>query len=135
MKYRILSISYDPSLLTTRHMILEKSGYEVSSALGFAEALEICQNRHDFDLVLMGHSMPQKDKIALYNELRPACPAPLLSILRYGDSPIPQAKYSVRANDGPEALLEAVRDALEKPDTETRASSSTAGESRPEDFA
>lgn len=116
MKYRILSISYDPSLLTTRQMILEKAGYEVSSALGFAEVLEICQNRHDFDLVLMGHSMPQKDKIALYDALRPNCPAPLLSILRYGDSRIPQAQYSVRANDGPEALLEAVRDALERPE-------------------
>ncbi|HKV94662.1 MAG TPA: response regulator [Candidatus Angelobacter sp.] len=112
MKNRILSISYDPSLLTTRHWILEQAGYEVLSALGFAEALEACQTRHDFDLVLMGHSMPQKDKMALFDALKQNCEAPLLSILRHGDSPIPHATYAVEANDGPEALLEAVKKVL-----------------------
>lgn len=108
---RILSISYDESLLRTRHWILERAGYEVSSALGFDDALEVCKTRHDFDLVLMGHSMPQKDKKALFEALRPNCKAPLLSILRHGDSPIPEAEYAVEANDGPEALVETVNKA------------------------
>jgi len=82
MKKRILSISYDPSLLQTRHWILEQAGYEVSSAFGFAEAVEVCQTRHDFDLVLMGHSMPQKDKMALFEALRANCKAPLPSLLK-----------------------------------------------------
>lgn len=112
MKKRIFSISYDPSLLSTRQWMLENAGYEVSSALGFAEALEVCQTKHDFDLVLMGHSMPQKDKIALFEALKSKCSAPLLSILRHGDSPIPQATYAVDSNDGPEALMEAVDKAL-----------------------
>jgi CheY-like chemotaxis protein len=112
-KKHILSISYDQSLLVTRQLILEQHGYEVSSAFGFAEAMEICSSRHDFDLVLMGHSMPQKDKKALVDAMRPNCKAPLLSILRHGDSPIPQANYSVEANDGPDALVEAVRSAFE----------------------
>lgn len=112
MKKHILSISYDESLLVTRRMILEQAGYDVSSAFGFAEALEICSTRHDFDLVLMGHSMPQKDKKALFNALRPKCGAPLLSILRHGDSPIPEANYHVEADDGPSALVDAVDAAL-----------------------
>jgi CheY-like chemotaxis protein len=116
MKKRILSISYDPSLLQTRHWILEQAGYEVSSAFGFAEAVEVCQTRHDFDLVLMGHSMPQKDKMALLEALRANCKAPLLSILRHGDSPISQAEYAVEANDGPDALVEAVYNALGRPE-------------------
>ncbi len=112
MKKRILSVSYDHPLLVTRQLILEQAGFDVSSAYGFAEALEICKTRHDFDLILMGHSMPQKDKIALIAALRSKCRTPLLSILRHGDSPIPQADYSVDSNDGPAALLEAVKAAL-----------------------
>jgi CheY-like chemotaxis protein len=112
MKKHILSISYDQPLLLTRQMILEQADFLVSSAFGFAEALEICQTQHDFDLILMGHSMPQKDKMALIAALRPKCQAPLLSILRHGDSPIPQASYSVDSADGPVALLAAVYEAL-----------------------
>jgi CheY-like chemotaxis protein len=96
---------------------LGNAGYEVSSVLGFAQSLDICKTKHDFDLVLMGHSIPQKDKIALFNALRLSCRAPLLSILRPGDSPIPNAEYAVEAHDGPEALLEAARGALERAGT------------------
>ena len=112
MKKHILSVSYDQPLLVTRQLILEQAGYDVSSAFGFAEAMEVCKTRHDFDLILMGHSMPQKDKTALLAALRPECQAPLLSILRHGDAPISQASYSVDSSDGPDALLAAVKDAL-----------------------
>jgi CheY-like chemotaxis protein len=112
MKKHILSISYDQPLLVTRQMLLEQAGYLVSSAFGFAEALEICNTQHDFDLILMGHSMPQKDKMALIAALRPKCKAPLLSIKRHGESPIPQAEYSVDSNDGPVVLLAALKEAL-----------------------
>lgn len=97
-------------MLKTRQWILEQAGYEVLSALGFAAALEVCQTRHDFDLVLMGHSMPQKDKIALFEALKTK--ASLLSILRPGELPIPHATHAVEASDGPEALLEAVKRVL-----------------------
>ena len=88
------------------------AGYDVTSVFGFAAAMEICSTRHDFDLILMGHSMPQKDKMALIDVLRPQYPAPLLSILKHGDSPIPQASYSVDSHDGPTALVDAVNAAL-----------------------
>jgi CheY-like chemotaxis protein len=82
MKKHVLSVSYDQPLLVTRQLILEQAGCVVSSAFGFVEAPEICKTRNDFDLILMGHSMPQKDKIALVEALRQNCMAPLLSMSR-----------------------------------------------------
>lgn len=112
-KKHILSISYDEPLLITRQLILEAAGYSVTSAVGFVAAMEFCTARHDFDLVLMGHSIPQKDQKALITALRPKCPAPVLSILRRGESPMPESDYSIDALDGPEVLLQAVKEALE----------------------
>jgi CheY-like chemotaxis protein len=113
MRKSILSISYDQPLLVTRKLLLEDAGYEVISAYGFVAAMETCISRQDFDLVLMGHSMPQKDKTSLIAALRVKCAAPLLSILKHGDSAIPEANYSVDSHDGPAALLKAVQAALE----------------------
>ncbi|HKD82521.1 MAG TPA: hypothetical protein VKH81_22720 [Candidatus Angelobacter sp.] len=113
MKKHILSISYDKPLLVTRQLLLERAGYAVISAFGFAEAMEACSADHDYDLILMGHSMPQKDKVILLLALRAVCSAPLLSILRHGQAPIPQASFYVNAQDGPAVLLEAVKAALE----------------------
>jgi CheY-like chemotaxis protein len=87
-------------------------GFEVFSAIGFAEALELCSARHDFDLILMGHSMPRKDKTALLAALRPNCKASLLSIRRHDDPPLPESDYSVDSFDGPHALLEMVTTVL-----------------------
>lgn len=49
MSRRILSVSYDASLLATRKMLLEQQGYSVSSALGFSKALAHC-HAGGFDL-------------------------------------------------------------------------------------
>src|SRR5258706_14975278 len=88
---RVLCISYDESLLLTRKMVLEQAGYDVSAALGFAEAMEACSNDPMFDVIVMGHSLPRKDKSALIAALRPGCKAPVLSIRRHGDLPLPEA--------------------------------------------
>ncbi len=110
MAPRILSISYDQALLATRQLLLEKAGYEVTSAIGFAEALEI-SDAH-FDLIIMGHSIPQKDKRAIIAELRKhGCHSPVLSLLRFGERPIPEAADGVDPYD-PERMLEKVKSLL-----------------------
>jgi CheY-like chemotaxis protein len=109
---RVLCISYDESLLLTRKMILEQAGYDVTAAIGFAEAIEHCSNDPVFDLVVMGHSMPRKDKTALIATLRPTCKAPILSIRRHGDPPLPEADASVDSLDGPAKLIEAVKSSI-----------------------
>lgn len=97
-------------------MLLEQAGYDVTAALGFAEAMEICSNGSTFDLIVMGHSMPRKDKSALVATLRPACKAPVLSIRRHGDLPVPEADASVDSFDGPAKLIAAVKSAIAAPD-------------------
>jgi DNA-binding response OmpR family regulator len=106
-KPRILSISYDPSLLLTRQAMLELAGYEVVSAEGFANALEKCPG--DFDLIILGHSIPQTDKRAIVAALHEhGCDAPLLSLLRQGENKIPEAAYAVDPHN-PRDLLDAVQ--------------------------
>jgi DNA-binding response OmpR family regulator len=112
MKKRILLISYEEILLHTWKMILEQAGFEVFPALGFAEALEICQVRCVCDLVIMGHSMPQKDQAALLAAVRLKCKAPLLSLRKHSEPSLPEAEYSVDSIEGPAALLAAVKKAL-----------------------
>ena len=118
-KPRILSISYDPSLLRTRQLMLEMAGYDVVSAEGFADALEHCTGR--FDLVIVGHSIPQKDKRAIVAELHQrGCDAPLLSLLRPGEGKIPEATYGIDPFL-PEQLLTSVKWILSGKDKARRA--------------
>ena len=108
--YRILSISYDRTLLITRRLMLEEAGYEVVSAEGFTEGLERCEP--NFDLIIMGHSIPQRDKQAIVAECRKrGCTAPVVSLLRFGEKPIPEAAYGLDPNN-PWELLEAIKQIL-----------------------
>jgi len=113
-KKRILCISYDESLLTTRKLLFERAGFDVVPAFGFTEASTICRNDPMFDLIVMGHSIPQADKIALVGLLRPNCTAPILSIRRAFEPSLQEADFYVSSTDGPEALIEAARNALKK---------------------
>ena len=109
MPKRILSISYDSVLLKTRQVLLEQAGYEVVSAVGFAEAIKHCAG--DFDRIIMGHSIPQEDKKAMLKEIhRHGCNAPLLSLLRVGEVPIPEATRGI--DPSPQRLIETVREIL-----------------------
>ena len=109
-KPRILSISYDSSLLFTREAMLKLAGYDVVSAEGFADAIEHCSGH--FDLIIMGHSIPQKDKRAMLAALNEhGCQAPLLSLLRHGESRISEATRSADPQDV-EGLLNTVKEML-----------------------
>ena len=112
MRKSVLSISYDSSLLTTRQMLLEQAGYTVTSALGFEEAMERCHSSQ-YDIVLIGHSIPRTEKSTLAAILRQHCDAPILSIRMQGDPPLAEADYSVQADEGPTILLAGVRAILE----------------------
>lgn len=107
----ILSISYDEPLLRTREWILKSEGFSVISACGFAEG-ENQARRGGFDLAIVGHSIPQRDKVALITEFKKHSRAPVLSLARHGDRPLPEADHSILASEGPEAFVVAVRHAL-----------------------
>lgn len=104
---RILSISYDLNLLRTRQMLLESLGYEVVSAEGFIEALEKCK-AGNYDLLIMGHSIPHPDKEALIAETKKQCNALVLSLRRNEES-MPDGAAEAVDPTRPDLLLEAVK--------------------------
>jgi DNA-binding response OmpR family regulator len=113
MSKRILSISYDRALLWTRELLLEQLGYEVVSAEGFAQAWEAAENgKSHFDLIILGHSIPPKDKNVIVRRMRDSCSCPILALLRPYESAVPEAALSIDAGD-PQAFLQAVREMLE----------------------
>ena len=81
---RILSVSYDESLLKTRQFMLEQCGYEVVSALGFTDSLKQCTEGGAFDLFLLGHSIPVNDKRVLVQAFRSHC-VTVVALKRVGE--------------------------------------------------
>jgi DNA-binding NtrC family response regulator len=109
-KPRILSITYDESLRDTRQMILEKAGYATTSALGFMDAQSLCRTG-GFDLVVIGHTLPTPDKLALIKIIKEESGTTVLCLRNPGVPVVPEADYSTDRTD-PEGLVEAVKTAL-----------------------
>jgi DNA-binding NtrC family response regulator len=109
MSKRILSVSYDPVLLATRQMLLKQRGHDIISALGFTDAVEQCQNS-DFDLFILGHSIPEKDKLHLIQAFKENCPAPIVSLERIGEHQVPCDFHA--SPDDPAKFVEVVDDIL-----------------------
>jgi DNA-binding NtrC family response regulator len=109
----ILSISYDESLLRTREWILRAAGFSVTSALGFTDAAAHCRDSA-FDLVIVGHSIPRKDKATLIETIRMHNHTRILSLRRPGEDAIPESDLSVESSEGPDTLLTAVKSVLGK---------------------
>jgi hypothetical protein len=111
-KKRILVISYDEALLVTRKLLFESAGFVVTSAYGRSEASRISRYDTMFDLVVMGHSVPQADKKKIVKLLKPKVNAPVLSIRKHYESPLPDADFSVSSDEGPGGLVTAAKLAL-----------------------
>ena len=107
----ILSISYDESLLRTREWLLRGAGFSVTSALGFTQAAAHCGNA-GFDLVVIGHSIPQSDRAALIQQVRTHNHTRILSLRRQGEEPVTDADHCVESSLGPDAFIAAVKTVL-----------------------
>ncbi len=98
-KARILCASWDEVLLRTRHMLLEREGYDVASAIGIA-ALQHCREGN-FDIFVLGHSIPTADQQQLAQEFRKHCTGAIISLRRgAGDPLVEQADYHLEADPG-----------------------------------
>jgi CheY-like chemotaxis protein len=122
-KKRILVISYDEALLRQRKETLEAAGFFVTSAYGFTEASSICRLDNSFDLIVLGYTLPRKDKIALIELIKTHCKAPILSIRKPHDPPLREAHFSIDSESEREILVAAAKLAL---GVETTKSSSSA---------
>lgn len=111
MTPRILSVSYDDSLLRTREMMLLGKGYEVVSCFGIDETLRHCR-KGNFDLFILGHSIPRTDKGQLVENFRRYCTAPIVSLRRNNEEVVPGADYY--AQPDPEPLMKLVGKILGK---------------------
>ena len=110
MSKRILSVSYDGVLLATREMLLEQRGYSVVSALGFTDSVKHCQSKDHFDLFILGHSIPDNDKLHLMKTFREHCAGPIVSLERPGEEHVPSDFHA--SPDNPEQFLQVVDDIL-----------------------
>ena len=118
----ILSISYDDTLLQTRHLMLERSGYDVTSSFGFTNSLELCKRGH-WDLIIIGHSIPDTDKRALVKQFRRNCSAPVLALHRFGESRLDDADHTITV-EHPQNLLQTVESIFTEPETASKSASS-----------
>ena len=110
--HRVLCVSYDVALLTTRRLLLEHDGYRVTASASFKEASEQCAKRH-FDLFILGHSIPATDKARLMKTFRAHCGAPILSLQTLDEEKAPDADYYV-FSPSPEEWLQLVATILGK---------------------
>src|SRR5436305_7026192 len=111
MAKRILSISYDPSLLWTRQLMLQQLGYDIVSVEGFVAAIEACDaSNFNFDLAILGHTIPARDKERIISHFRQHCDSPVLALLRPYEGALQNADRSINAE--PETLIAAVREIL-----------------------
>ena len=115
---RILSITYDETLLRTRAMILESAGHHVTSALGLTDAREACKTA-GIQLFILGHSIPEGDKRELVACFRASNPkAKVIALTRAGEPRLKEVDAYVNPGD-PEELLHAIRRILD-PSTKRR---------------
>ena len=106
---RILSVTNDPSLAVTREMLLTAAGFEVSTFLDVAKAIDACKDKdQSFDLVVLGHSIPLAERRAMAKEVRSRCAAPVLALVRSGEARLPEADYFFDSLENPALLLETV---------------------------
>ena len=89
---KVLSVSYDANLLRTRALLLESAGYEVTSALGYREAIRVCSE--PFDVAVIGHSIPKEEKLAVVECFRKANPkAPVIALTSALEYPLKEVDY------------------------------------------
>jgi DNA-binding response OmpR family regulator len=108
---RILSVTYDPSLATTREMLFSSIGLHVTSALTLEDAIGLCQNK-SFDLIVVGHSIPIDRRQLMVKGLRRCCDAPILALYRPVEPSLPGADYTFDSTQSPVALLAAITNIL-----------------------
>lgn len=105
-KARILSISYNAVLLRMRHLIFEKEGYDVVSASALENCLEDLK-QGDFDIFVLGHSIPHVDKRQMVDAFHQASSGTVVSLRSSaGEQPVDGADYHIEPD--PEPLLKLI---------------------------
>lgn len=103
---RILSVSYDLALLSSRQLLLESIGCEVTSVSDFAQAMQHCSRAVRFDVFILGHSIPWPERETLVAAFRAHCAAPVIALNKFGEEPTTGADLHIEPD--PNRLLSVV---------------------------
>src|SRR5258706_4831762 len=121
MRVRLLSISDNRVLLQTRHLILQQAGFDVVSVADMQE-LTSALAQGEFDVFILGHSLPSKEKLRVYHLVRGhSQDTPVLELYKF--SPDLDTGFSLGAHSEPEELIDAVHRSLGSPGESHRKSS------------
>ncbi len=120
----VLCVSWDHQLSVTRELLLSHYGYQVTSATGRSEAMQRCNAAAD--LLVLGHSIPQDEKLRIVECFRRFNDSPVLSMLRPGQVKLPNVEYGVEYMN-PESFVQAVQKILRADDQDTRRSAANSG--------
>ena len=92
---RVLQVAYYDSLLKTRAALLETRGYEVTSALGNAEAMALgAPALSSVDLVVIGFSSRHDTRAAMFRWFKERLPhVPVLMLLSDPAERFPEASH------------------------------------------
>jgi DNA-binding response OmpR family regulator len=104
---RLISVSYDETLLRTRELMLKNAGHSVRSAIGFKEAIEVCTQTAD--LTIIGHSIPKKDKLEIVRCYRSAnAKGIVIALTRAGEERLKEVDAYINPGN-PEELVRAIQ--------------------------
>ena len=108
----VLTVGFDSSLMRTRSLVLQSAGYIVESASSLKEAVARFR-AGDFDLVLLCHSIPMKDRDHLTCLIRAmGSLTPVISIAR--NLGACDAFVNATLEDGPNKFLACIGEELGK---------------------
>ena len=106
----ILSVGQDPELLKTRSLVLCANGYAVESC-SIGEAIQHFR-AGDFDLVILCHSVPQREREHLIGLIRDCdCSTPVLFVAA-ASADCPDTLANASSPGDPQELLQSIRDVL-----------------------
>jgi DNA-binding response OmpR family regulator len=108
---RILSIAFDPVLLTLRELLLQDAGYKVVSALG-SESGRNAALAGAFELFLVGYAPSRREQREVIQWLRREWPnVPIAALRRSVYERIPEADCVADVHE-PSEWLKAVEDCI-----------------------
>jgi DNA-binding response OmpR family regulator len=112
-KDTILVASWDPILAELRKTILENEGFAVLQAKGSAGVRALCKKKK-VNLVVIGYSVPPSEKRRVWVEARKFCKAPILELLRGGETELIESNVFAHESRTPDDFVKSVRTVLRR---------------------
>jgi hypothetical protein len=116
----VLCTGFDPVLMETRRLILEKAGHRVISATTERELEKAC-TEHGCDVAVIGQTLSRNVKLRILLLLRDLCPSAAVLELhpQYADRALENADgWLAMPTDSPRELADAVNSLIRKPPSE-----------------